>query len=261
MKRDAGSVVRLVAMLAAIDALLVATPAPAQEGRATPRIEVELEAGSVWQSRNVVQIPNDDSGTRFSLAGIVGKGAWPAARGYLTWNVGERHALRVLLAPLTIRESGALARPIRFAGASYVPGTPAEAEYTFNSYRLTYRYRVREATRTSAWVGFTAKIRDATIALQQGGTTSRKDDVGFVPLLHLAGEWRMTPRWLATVDADALAGGPGRAEDVAVKFGYRATPRLSLHAGYRMVEGGANVPETFNFAWLHYAVLSARWGS
>jgi hypothetical protein len=259
MQRDIGTLVRWVARVTALGVLFTATPARGQVGEPTPRLEVEIEAGPVWQSRNTVQIPNDESGTRFSLAAIVGKGPWPAARGYVTWNANERHALRLLLAPLSVRGSGSLARPIRFAGASYVPGAPVTGEYTFNSYRVTYRYRVRDAARTSAWVGITAKLRDASIMLAQGGTTSRKDDLGFVPLLHLAGEWRLTPRWLATVDADALAGGPGRAEDVALKAEYRATPRLSLHAGYRMVEGGANVPVTYNFAWLHYGVASVRW--
>ena len=158
--------------------------------------------------------------------------------------------------PLAVRRHSPFSPPTPGNSAA---GAPVDAEYTFNSYRLTYRYRVRDAARTSAWVGFTAKVRDATIALEQGAVASRKDDVGFVPLLHLAGEWRMTPRWLATLDADALAGGPGRAEDVAVKLGYRATPRLSLHAGYRMVEGGADVPSTYSFAWLHYAVAAVRW--
>jgi hypothetical protein len=39
-------------------------------------------------------------------------------------------------------------------------------------------------------VGFTAKVRDAEISLTQETTSARKDDVGFVPLLHVAGEWR-----------------------------------------------------------------------
>ena len=258
MQRDNVWMLRAAAA-AAVGTLTFVTPVRAQGGRPTPRFEIELEAGPVWQSRNVAQIPNDESGTRFSLVPVVGKGPWLAARGYLTWNLNERHALRLLVAPLTIRESGTLPRPIQFAGESYVSGAPVDAEYTFNSYRLTYRYRVRDGARTTAWVGFTAKVRDATIALEQGATSSRKDDLGFVPLLHLAGEWRMTARWLATADADALAGGPGRAEDVALKLGYRATPRLSLHAGYRMVEGGADVPVAYSFAWLHYAVASVRW--
>lgn len=36
-----------------------------------------------------------------------------------------------------------------------------------------------------------------------------------------------------------------------------ATP--SLHAGYRTVEGGADVEEPYNFAWLHYLVVSGCW--
>ena len=258
MQRDFGGI-RQAATAAAVGALTLAAPVRAQEGQSTPRFELELEAGPVWQSRNVAQIPNDESGTRFSLVPVVGKGPWFAARGYLTWNLNERNSLRLLVAPLSIRGSGVLASPVQFAGASYVPGAPVEAEYTFNSYRLTYRYRVWEGTRTSAWVGFTANVRDATIALEQGAIESRKDDLGFVPLLHVAGEWRMTPRWLVTVDADALAGGPGRAEDVALQLGYRATSRLSLHAGYRLLEGGADVASTYNFAWFHYAVAAVRW--
>lgn len=258
MHRKLPLILRVVAS-AIIGSLTLATPTRAQLPDSTPRIEVELEGGPVWQGRNVAQIPNDASGTRFSLVDVAGRGPWPAARGYLTWNINERHALRLLVAPLTLRGTGAVAQPVTFAGATYAAGTPIDAQYTFNSYRLTYRYRVRESARTSAWIGFTAKVRDAAIALEQGTTSSRKDNVGFVPLLNLAGEWRIAPRWLADIDADALAGGPGRAEDVALKLGYRVTPRFSVHAGYRMVEGGADVPETYNFAWLHYAVVSARW--
>lgn len=256
MGRDTAGILRAAAVLLA---LCIPIPARAQQERVTPKLELELETGAVWQSRSVAQIPNDASATRFSLVSVIGNGPWLAARGYVTWNVNERHAVRLLLAPLSVREPGSLDAPIQFAGESYAPGSPVKAEYTFNSYRLTYRYRMRETARTSAWVGFTAKVRDATIALEQGATASRKDDLGFVPLLHLSGEWRMTPRWIATADADALAGGPGRAEDVAVKLGYRATPQLSVHAGYRMVEGGADVEETYSFAWLHYAVVAVRW--
>ena len=38
-----------------------------------------------------------------------------------------------------------------------------KATYTFNSYRLSYRYRFHAGARTAAWVGFTGKIRDAEI--------------------------------------------------------------------------------------------------
>jgi hypothetical protein len=97
------------------------------------------------------------------------------------------------------------------------------------------------------------------VQLEQGATARRKDNVGFVPLLHVAGEWRAAPRWRFSLDADALAGGPGRAIDAALKAGYDLRDDLTLQAGYRMLEGGADVEETYNFAWVHYAVVSVVW--
>jgi hypothetical protein len=138
----------------------------------------------------------------------------------------------------------------------YEAGRETDVTYTFNSYRLSYRYRVHEAERTCAWIGFTAKLRDAVVELEQATATSRKTDRGFVPLLHLAGEWRVASAWSLNLTADALAGGPGRAIDAALTVGYDLTPAWTLHAGYRSLEGGADVSEVYNFSWLHYGVFS-----
>jgi hypothetical protein len=234
--------------------LAVAAEAGAQERAA--KFAVEVEAGATWQSYNDVQIPNDSRGTRFSLRELAGSGPWVSGRVYLTWQAGRRHGLRLLLAPFSLTETGVSETPLGFAGANYAAGRPVQATYTFNSYRLTYRYTAHEGRRTTAWIGFTAKIRDAVIALEQGGTSSRKDDLGFVPLLHLAGRWRPAPRWHLGLDADAIAGGPGRAEDVAVKLGRDLGRGWTVEAGYRTVEGGADVASVYTFAWLHSAVVS-----
>ena len=225
----------------------------------TPRFAVEVEAGPVFQTRNDVRIPNNASATRFSVRELVGSGPWPAGRVYVTWNINERHGLRALVAPLSITETGVLGRAVNFAGAGYSPGVATEGTYKFNSYRLTWRYRFRHGARWTWWVGLTAKVRDANIELHQGGTTSRKTDLGFVPLLHLAADGRLAQRWHLILDVDALAGGPGRAEDVAIKVGYDVGRRWTLAGGYRTVEGGADVDAVYTFAWLHYAVLSAAY--
>jgi hypothetical protein len=234
---------------------------PSSIAAQTPRLELELEGGPVWQSYNDVEIPNDGTATRFSLADLAGAGPWPAARLYLTWHLAERHALRLLAAPFSLTETGTPADPLSFAGASYLAATPVEATYTFNSYRISYRWRFHEGTWTTAWLGLTAKLRDASVALAQGVTRSRKDDLGFVPLLHLAAEWRATSSWRLSFDADALAGGPGRAVDASLALLYDVDDRWSMGAGYRTLEGGADVTSVYSFAWLHYATLSVarRW--
>lgn len=241
---------------AALLASLAAAPALAQ---GAPRLEIEIETGPVWQSYNDVEIPNDGSGTRFSLYELTGAGPWAAARLYVTWNLDDRHGLRLLLAPFSLTETDIPGTAIDFAGESFAPGEPASATYTFNSYRLTYRYRFHRGQATTAWVGFTAKVRDAVIRLEQGPTTAEKTDLGFVPLLHLAGDWALAPRWRLALDIDALAGGPGRAEDVALELAYDLTHDWDLEFGYRTVEGGADVDEVYTFAWLHYAVASVVW--
>lgn len=246
---------RLARSVAAAAVVLAAAPAIASaQGEST--FAVELEAGPVWQSRNDVQIPNDGDGTRFSLVDLVGNGPWASGRLYVTWNINRRHGVRALLAPLSYDETGSFDQPVEFVGESFQAGVPTDATYQFNSWRLSYRYKFHDGSRWTWWIGFTAKIRDAKIELRQGETSARDTDVGFVPLLHLAGHWRFADRWHLLLDLDALAGGPGRAEDLAVKLGYDVSKRWAVRVGYRTVEGGADTDEVYNFAWFHAAVLS-----
>jgi hypothetical protein len=224
------------------------------------RFQTEIELGPVWQTVNDVQIPNTQEGTRFSLVDLVGRGPFPAGRLYFTWNITERHGLRLLLAPLATTQEGVFDMPVDFAGVRFEAGVSTDATYKFNSYRLCYRYLLFDKSSWSGWLGFTAKIRDAKIELQQQGKSSKKTDLGFVPLLHLAFDYRLADGWCLVMDLDALAGGPGRAEDFALKVGYDFNERWRLALGYRTVEGGADVEEVYNFAWLHYAVLSVQYG-
>ncbi len=94
-------------------------PAAADE---EPRFGLELEAGPAWQSKNDVQIPNNELGTRFSLKGLVGQGPWASGRLYFTWNINRRHSVRTLLAPLSYTETGSFDTPVAFADASYQRG-------------------------------------------------------------------------------------------------------------------------------------------
>ena len=245
--------------VAFLAATLLALALPGDVVAQTSALVFELEGGPAWQSYNDVEIPNDGSATRFSLEELAGNGPWPAGRLYVTWNVAERHGVRLLLAPFSLTEAGTPTRSLDFAGETYAAGSPLEATYTFNSYRLSYRYRFRDGERWTGWVGFTAKLRDATIALTQGSTASRKDDLGFVPLLHFASDLRLGGGWALALDVDALAGGPGRAVDAALEVERDLGDGWSAQVGYRTVEGGADVTDVYTFAWLHYAVASLRW--
>ncbi len=221
-----------------------------------PSLLIELEGGPLWQTVNDIQIPNNDQATRFSLVDLAGKGPYPAGRLYITWNINSRHGLRLLLAPFSVTGEIESSQPLRFEGEEFAAGTPLDATYRFNSWRVSYRYNFHRGERFIWYTGFTAKIRDARIELVQNGTSSDKPDLGFVPLLHLSGDIKLSPQWRISADLDALAGGPGRAIDFSARLRRNISRNWGISAGYRTLEGGADIEEVYNFAWLHYALIS-----
>jgi hypothetical protein len=156
---------------------------------------------------------------------------------------------------LSYTETGTFSSSVSFAGQTYNSDQPVEATYQFNSWRISYAYKFHHGEQWYWWIGFTAKIRDAIIKLKQNDVSSEKTDLGFVPLLHLRGEYHINNTWWVFLDIDALAGGPGRAEDGTIQVGYNINEQWSISAGYRTVEGGADVEEVYNFAWFHYLVF------
>jgi len=233
---------------------LALTLAPGAAAAGDGKFRVEVELGPVWQSRNDVRIPNE-TGTEFSLRDIQGFGPFAAGRLTLDYSFNPKHEIRLLYAPLTITSDGELDDPVFFAGESFEAG-PVKAIYKFNSYRVTYRYRFYHGDRWTWKIGITGKIRDAKIELRDAATSAADTDLGFVPLVHLDGEYRLADRWKFLVNMDGLAAPQGRAFDVSVKTQYDLSQSWALAAGYRMLEGGADVDRLYTFAWLHYATGS-----
>lgn len=90
---------------------------------------------------------NTSAGTSFSLKDLAEQGPWLAGRIYFTWNISPRNGVRLLLAPLSYTETGIFEGLVDFAGASYLAEIPTEATYEFNSWRLTYRYKLKDGDR------------------------------------------------------------------------------------------------------------------
>lgn len=221
------------------------------------RFALEIEGGPVWQTRNDVRIPNE-TGTEFSLVDLIGKGPYGAFRVEADFNINERHGFRVVLAPLKIEDTASLEGTVFFAGETFDPDVPTDATYDFSSYRFTYRYRFYQGDRWSWKIGGTLFVRDARIALRQEGKFAEDTDVGIVPLVHFSGIGRLSDRWRFMFDFEGLGSTQGRAFDIAAKLGYRFSDRWELAFGYRTIEGGADVEQVYNFAWLHFAVASVR---
>ena len=219
-------------------------------------LEPDFELGVAAASMNDVRIPGE-GGTRFSLVDDLDASAEPVFRVRLGYRFAERHLITALYAPLQLEASGVLDRDVRFQGETFAAGDPVLATYRFDSYRLTYRFSFVRDRELELAAGVTGKIRDAEISLY-GARSASKPNTGFVPLLNVHAEWRPSGGVLGVVlDADALAAPQGRAEDVLLAVAWDVDDAITLRAGYRMLEGGADNDEVYNFAWVHYAVVGA----
>ncbi|NOT35792.1 MAG: hypothetical protein HOP11_00270 [Saprospiraceae bacterium] len=213
---------------------------------------IDVETGAVFTGYNNVRIPGD-KGTRFSLKDDLNPNTEFFYRVRLNYTIKSRHTLSLLYAPLEITSEGSVANDISFEGIVFPANTQLEGTYKFNSYRLTYRYDFVKKPRFDFGLGFTGKIRDAKIALSSDGLQSEKTNVGFVPIINFRLLWKVNDKLGLLLDGDALAAPQGRAEDVLIAATYKMSDNFNIRAGYRILEGGADNNEVYNFALIHYA--------
>jgi hypothetical protein len=55
------------------------------------------------------------------------------------------------------------------------------------------------------------------------------------------------------LEGDALAAPQGRAEDVRLAGTFKLSDHFGIRAGYRILEGGADNDEVYNFSLFNYA--------
>ncbi|HLP73218.1 MAG TPA: hypothetical protein VK155_09970 [Bacteroidales bacterium] len=215
---------------------------------------LDLETGLAGTGYNDVRIPGN-GGTFFSLKDdLDAKPGW-FYRVRAGYTIKERHTLSLLYAPLTLKSEGSSGFDILFEGVTFAAGMDLSGTYKFNSYRLTYRYDLVRREKLAFGLGLTAKIRDAKIALESGSLSAEKSNIGFVPIINFRLDWQAGERLGILLDGDALAAPQGRAEDVLLAVTYRLSDNIRLKAGYRILEGGADNDEVYNFALVNYAAV------
>jgi hypothetical protein len=212
----------------------------------------DIESGFVFTGYNNVRI-SGSQGTLFSLKDDFDAKPSAFVRIRAGYTIKTRHSISALYAPLLIKSDGISEIPINFQGVNFQTNAYIHAKYQFNSYRLTYRYDLVKRKKIEFGLGFTAKIRDAEIALQSQTLSASKKNVGFVPIVNFRFNWRVHDKFSVLLDGDALVASQGRAEDILIAGTYKISDKLKVRLGYRILEGGADGNQVYNFSLLHYA--------
>ncbi|WPP52081.1 TonB-dependent receptor [Catalinimonas niigatensis] len=218
------------------------------------QFRIDLESGAVFTGYNKIQVPGTD-GTRFNLTDELDVNNSLFYRLKLLYTFNDKHTFSVLFAPLSIKAQGYSDQTIQFAGATFAAGDALNTRYVFNSYRLTYRYLFPRKGDFQFGLGATAKIRDALIRIEDEEKSATKTNVGFVPLINFQLEWFAKEKLSLLLQGDALVSTQGRAEDVLLAALFYPSQNVTLKAGYRILEGGADNDEVYNFSLIHYAVI------
>ena len=218
------------------------------------QIGVDIEAGLVKSGYNDVRIPGDQ-GTLFSFSEELKSDNEFFYRLRLDYKFFKRHNLSILYAPLTINARGTFKKDVIFQDITFLSNTNIEGTYTFNSYRLTYRYDLYLGETIEFGLGLTGKIRDAEITLKNNQHESTNDDFGFVPLINFKFLLKLNKQFSFLLTGDALAAPQGRAEDILAAVTYGATDNVKIKLGYRILEGGADNDKVYTFSLFHYAAL------
>jgi len=220
-----------------------------------PRPAIISEYGPVYTLRNVARIPGD-GGSYIDIRNLIGRDSASNASRVQIEVPARKGTFRLYYAPLSIHGQGTLGEASTFKDVTFASGVPTDALYEFRSYRLTYRQPWKHTSGWNLELGGTLKVRDATISLRQQTVSAAEANIGWVPLVHLSGSKRLSPRTTMSFDLDALGGGPGRAIDLGVRASYFVGNDYTAGVGIRTIEGGADVPRVFNFAWFGTPVIT-----
>ena len=218
---------------------------------------IYVESGAFYTGMN--NIRNGIKGTLFSLKTDFQTPVSPFFRlrvGYLS---NGKDYFSFLYAPLKIVETGTIEKDILFDGKTFEANLPTEVVYKFNSYRFTYNRRIINKDNFKLGIGLSAKIRDAGVSLKNSALLSENFTIGFAPLINLIANWDIAQKMGVDFFGEGLAASKGRAIDLSLSGRYSFSKNLQGNIGYRLLEGGANGTNGYNFIELHFIFASLNY--
>ena len=215
---------------------------------------VNIESGLLFTGLN--NIRNGINGTLFSLKNDLSTPPSPFLRLRAGLLLNNKHHFSILYAPLKSLVTGTIDRDILYDGKDFKANIPLEATYKFNSYRLTYNRRIIDDNKFKFGLGLSAKIRDAGTSLKNKELLSENFSIGFVPLINVLSDWNISQKVGMNFLGEGIIASKGRAIDLSLSGRYNFTKGLQGNIGYRLLEGGVDGTNRYNFVRFHFVLTS-----
>jgi hypothetical protein len=215
---------------------------------------INVESGVLFTGLN--NIRNGTNGTLFSLKNDLSTPPGIFLRIRAGFLLNNKYHFSILYAPLKILVTGTMDRNILFDENNFKAKIPLEAVYKFNSYRLTYNRRIINNNNFKFGLGLSAKIRDAGTSLKNKELLSENFSIGFVPLINVLSDWNISQKVGMNFLGEGIIASKGRAIDLSLSGRYNFTKGLQGNIGYRLLEGGVDGTNRYNFVRFHFVLTS-----
>jgi len=215
---------------------------------------VNIESGVLFTGLN--NIRNGANGTLFSLKNDLSTPPSTFLRIRAGFLLNNKHYFSILYAPLKSLVTGTIDRNILFDEKNFKANIQLEAIYKFNSYRLTYNRRIINNNNFKFGLGLSAKIRDAGTSLKNKELLSENFSIGFAPLINVLANWNISQKAGMNFLGEGIIASKGRAIDLSLSGTYSFTKSLQGNIGYRLLEGGAEGTNRYNFIQFHFIFAS-----
>ncbi|WKK80736.2 porin family protein [Marivirga arenosa] len=231
---------------------------------AKAQFDLTLESGAAFNGYNDVRYANAEGnkGDLFSLTDDFEVNQ-PViyARIEANFRFLDRNIIELTAAPLAFDYTKTSTENIVFGAHTYgLSNDEVSGCYEFNTYRASYRYQFIDSDQWYLSAGATVLIRDARIALSESNLEDETTDLGVVPLLSFNLKHYTSDNFHLLLKGDALVGTVGRAEDILIGGEYQfGDSNLSARAGYRIIEGGADIAQVYNFSLIHFASVGLQY--
>lgn len=221
-----------------------------------PRFRYEWEWGASFTEEVQVTAPSA-TGTTFDIAdSFTGSEQQITAHISLEFILADRHEVMLRYFPYEVRDLGASATPIGFAGVTFPSNTLIYSAY--RCYELKARWRFDLVPREDRWnlkAGLGMAWQDMETTLLTRMLRSEVEDTTVLPIAHAHVSFKITPKLKVILEGDGMALGSDHTVDGALIFRYQIDRQWDVSLGYRVWARRTSDTTITNKLWMHRGVI------
>ena len=221
-----------------------------------------LYFGPADQRTNIVQSPNNSSGTEFNLITFSERND-PTTTANVRFDakLSERSHLGFSIEPFEARDQGQFSQPVNFGGTSFPANNNTFSRYRLTDIRLQYSYNL--LPQNNKWdfkVGGAISAQRTVVELRTSedppAFSGKVDDWAFLPLLNLEGTYNIKNSMALIAESNWISTSNDEHLEASLMFNYLFDRHWDAGIGYGEYTRRTDTSELFNSVKYNVVILN-----